>query len=120
MTITINNDIQISAIQDEFNAVFPYLRIEFISETLQSRNTSLIKVLKTPSKTLNEYRTIHSKCNVTITPQMTVIDLKKIFRKNYGLRVQISRKSGKVWLKTTVTEDWTLEEQNKQGEALSL
>jgi hypothetical protein len=33
--------------------------------------------------------------------------------------VQVFRKSGKVWLETTVTDGWTLEEQNLQGEALS-
>jgi hypothetical protein len=32
---------------------------------------------------------------------------------------QVYRKSGKIWLETTVTDSWTLEEQNKQGESLS-
>jgi hypothetical protein len=37
----------------------------------------------------------------------------------YGIHVQLFRKSGKVWINTSVTSSWTLEEQNKQGEVLS-
>jgi hypothetical protein len=33
--------------------------------------------------------------------------------------VQVFRQSGRVWLETTRTDDWTLAEQNKQGEELS-
>ena len=50
---------------------------------------------------------------------MTVVDLEQSFSDVFGLGVQIFRKSGKVWLETTVTDGWTLDEQNRQGEALS-
>jgi hypothetical protein len=33
--------------------------------------------------------------------------------------VQVLRKSGKAWLEATITDGWTLEEQNIQGEDLS-
>lgn len=51
-----------------------------------------------------------------ITPDMTVTDLEQSFNTIYGLGVQVFRKSGKIWLETTVTDGWTLEEQNRQGE----
>ena len=41
------------------------------------------------------------------------------FGEVYGLGVQVFRKSGNVWLETTVTDSWTLKEQNDQGESLS-
>jgi hypothetical protein len=75
--------------------------------------------MKSPSKTLGECRTIHDSGTLTITPQMTVANLEQGFADVYGLSVQVFRKSGKVWLETTVTDNWTLEEQNRQGEALS-
>ena len=50
---------------------------------------------------------------------MSVKDLEQNFRDVYGLSVQILRKSGKVWLGTTVTDNWTLKEQNEQGQILS-
>ena len=50
---------------------------------------------------------------------MTVANLENDFDAIYGLAVHVFRKSGKVWLETTVTDNWTLEEQNRQGELLS-
>lgn len=116
----IDNDRKISGIMEEFNTIFPYLKIEFFSEPPQAGGTSPAKIIKSHSRTLNECRTIHSKKNVSIIPCLTVADLQQVFLENYGLGVQIFRKSGKAWLETTVTEGWTLEEQNRQGEALSL
>ncbi|MEI8136014.1 MAG: hypothetical protein WCH21_01685 [Bacteroidota bacterium] len=75
--------------------------------------------MKHSSKTLGECRNIHSKGSITITPNMTVTDLEQNFADVYGLGVQVFRKSGRAWLETTVTDGWTLEEQNKQGAALS-
>ncbi|QEC65766.1 hypothetical protein FRZ67_00015 [Panacibacter ginsenosidivorans] len=36
-----------------------------------------------------------------------------------GLLVQISRKSGNVWNTISLTENWTLEEQNNAGKFIS-
>lgn len=120
MKIKINSDENISLIQEAFNNVFPYLKIEFFSEPYQSADTSLVKIIKQQNKTLNDCRIVQSTNLVTITPQMSVLDLDLLFRETYGLGVQVFRKSGKAWLETTVTEGWTLEEQNRQGEALSV
>jgi hypothetical protein len=37
------------------------------------------------------------------------------FQESFGISVQVFRKSGKVWLETSATDCWTLEEQNEQG-----
>ena len=106
-------------IQEEFNTVFPYLKLEFFSKPHKPGGASAKKFVKHSSKTLGECRTVHNKGKITITPNMTVVDLEQSFRDVYGLGVLVFRKSGKVWLETTVTDGWTLEEQNRQGEALS-
>ena len=119
MKITINDHRKILAIQEEFNAFFPYLKLEFFSKSPKSYGGSATKSIKQNCKTLGECRTIHNKGKITIASNMTVTDLEKSFSNVYGLSVQILRKSGKAWLETTVTNGWTLEEQNRQGEALS-
>lgn len=119
MKITINDHRKIFAIQEEFTTAFPYLKIEFYSKANKQGGASSKKMVKHSSKTLGECRTIHKKGLVTITPEMTVADLEKQFSDVYGLQVQLFRKSGKVWLETTVTDYWTLDVQNRQGEALS-
>lgn len=119
MKIKINDSRKIFAIQEEFNKVFPYLRIEFFSKPHKPGGASSKKIMKHSSKTLGECRTTHNKGQITIVPNMTVCDLEQCFSDVYGLGVQVFRKSGKAWLETTVTDGWTLEEQNNQGKALS-
>ena len=70
-------------------------------------------------KTVGECRRIHKSSSIAITPRMKVSQLENIFIEQYGLSVQVFRKSGRVWLETTMTDDWTLAEQNRQGEELS-
>jgi hypothetical protein len=120
MKILINDRRKIFSIQKDFNEVFPYLHLEFFSKPHQSNGGSPKKVVKQPSKTLGECRTVHNSGTLTITPHMTVADLEENFRNVYGLSVQVFRQSGKAWLETTITDGWTLEEQNKQGEELSV
>jgi hypothetical protein len=40
-------------------------------------------------------------------------------QENYSLDMEILRHSGKAWLKTSKTNYWTLERQNKLGEELT-
>ncbi len=120
MKININDNRKIFAIQEEFNTLFPYLKIEFFSKPHKVGGASAKKLIKHNSKTLGECRTVHNNGEITITPSLTVSDLEQRFQDVYGLNVQVFRKSGKVWLETTVTDGWSLDEQNKQGEALSI
>ncbi len=119
MKISINDHRKIHAIQEEFNMVFPYLKIEFFSKPHTSGGQSSKKLMKSNSKTLGECRTIHNKGEIVINPEMTVDELEQRFMDVYGLSVQVFRKSGNVWLETSVTDGWTLHKQNEQGKELS-
>ncbi|MCE3227700.1 MAG: hypothetical protein K0S32_2251 [Bacteroidetes bacterium] len=119
MKLLINDRRKVFAIQESFNAAFPYLKLEFFSKPHQRGGATSKKLIKVSSKTLGECRVIHNSGSITIMPSMTVSELEQHFNDIYGLSVQVFRKSGKVWLETTVTDGWTLQEQNTQGEALS-
>jgi hypothetical protein len=43
----------------------------------------------------------------------------KDFEKILGLSAHIFRKSGNVWVETTLNNDWPLEEQNEEGKQIS-
>lgn len=119
MKILINDHRKIFAIQKEFSELFPYLKLQFFGKPHKVGAPSSKKIMKHPGKTLGECRAVHNKGMLTITPQMTVADLEQNFNDVYGLSVQVFRKSGNAWLETSVTDNWTLELQNKQGEELS-
>ncbi len=118
MKIDINDDRKIFAIQEEFNKVYPNLKLEFFSKPHTAGGASPKKLMKSNSKTLGECRTIHNKGSISITPKMTVAELEQHFADTYGLSAQIFRKTGNVWLETTVTDQWTLEKQNSLQDEL--
>jgi hypothetical protein len=118
MEMILNDTDNIETIKAAFNKMFPFLKIEFYKKSSHvGSSTSKHPVLNT--KTLAEYRILPTEESVVITSKMTVTEIEKSFNRFYGLNTQILRKSGNIWLGTTVTDNWTLEEQNKQGESLS-
>ncbi len=119
MKIAINDRRKIQAIQESFSEMFPYLKIEFFSKPYKSGDPSPKKFMKSSSKTIGECRTVHSNGTMTILPNMTVTDLVDGFSETFGLSVQVFRKSGKIWLETSATVNWTLDNENKMGEEMS-
>ncbi len=119
MEIIINDHRKIFAIQEEFNTMFPFLKLEFLSKPHEPDGAPGKKFVKQHSKTLGECRTIHKKGNLTITPNMTVAELEEHFREVYGLAVEVFRKFGETWLETSPTASWTLEKQNLEGKTLA-
>lgn len=69
--------------------------------------------------TVSELTSIHNEFAVAFTDQTTVQALEKQMEESFGLHVQVFRRSGNIWLETTVTDEWTLEFQNEQGRELS-
>jgi hypothetical protein len=119
MNVLIDDHQKIFTIQEEFSTVFPYLKLEFFSQPYLKDSEHAKKLVRHNSKTLGECRILHNKGEITITDITTVVDLEQNFCDIYGLVVQVFRQSGKAWLETTITNKWTLNEQNIQGEALS-
>ena len=119
MKVAINDEKSIAMIQDEFNCVFPYLKLEFFSRMHETGEASSKKFLKKNTLLLGEFRTNHATGELELLPGMKVSELEEVFKTAFGLGVQVFRKSGKSWLETIYTDSWTLEEQNKEGEELS-
>jgi len=118
MNVIINDKQKIASVQQEFSKCFPYLKLEFYSRSHKPGKGSAHGMI-TDRLTFGECRKTHVNGALTISPEMTVADLEQAFGTTYGLGVQVFRKSGKVWLQTTVTDNWTLEKQNDQGKELS-
>ncbi len=119
MKIIINPDCKFSAIQNEFNTTFPFLKIDFFVQhpSIHSKTTKVF--IKNSDECIGHYGQRLQNEYIEIWPHTTVKELVLLFNKVYSLSVQILRCSGTVWLETTVTDMWSLEKQNKEGEALS-
>ena len=55
-----------------------------------------------------------------IDDSMKVSDLENTLKDQYGLLAQVFRKSGNVWLETTMSDNWTLKQQNDHGHEISI
>ena len=119
MKLTINDQQSIEQIRNSFNREFPFLKLEFFSKRHESGQASPLQFLIRKDVTLKECRTVHLSGEIIITPDMKVNELEQLLWTDFGLGVQVFRKSGKVWLETILTDTWSLEEQNKEGELLS-
>jgi hypothetical protein len=114
----IDDNMNLLAVQKDFSEMFPYLRLEFFTQPHFENGISPKKLVPV-STFLKEFKKNQGAGKIAINPDMTINDLDKNIRSNYGLFVKVYRKSGKAWLETTLTNEWTLEEQNKAGEELS-
>ena len=118
MKIEITDHRKIYTVQKEFSQLFPFLKIEFYAKPNTSDGKSSSKLVRHAAKNLGSCRTIHTKGTITLSPNMTVNQLRSIFFERYGLTIKVSRMSGSEWINTDDTEQWTLEKQNRQGELL--
>lgn len=111
---------QINDIQKEFNAKFPFLKLEFYKTQHGVGEGTPDKEKLNAQKTIGEVRNIHNTGDLSINENMTVITLEQELYNTYGLNAQVFRKSGNLWLQTTSTDDWTLKVQNEKGGASTL
>ncbi len=108
MTLKIEKGKTVKEVQQYFNAVYPYLTIEFIK-----------KVLGKEEVMQNNEMFQSSSAIINIDKEQTVAHLEEDFLNKAGLMVKVYRRFCNVWIEATLTEDWTLEQQNKEGQLLS-
>lgn len=118
MKMIIDDHQKIFEIREDFSDMFPYLKMEIFSRALSSGEGFPRKIINY-GRTLEECRTRNEPGAVVILPETTVEEFERNFRNIYGLNIHVYRQSGKSWLETTLTDSWTLREQNRQGQELS-
>jgi hypothetical protein len=118
MQLLIKNEKTLSEIQQEFNALFPYLKLEFFSRLHGPGKPSRLKFKLPVQKKIGDLRKLNTPDVIKILPEMTVAKLEQLLGNELGLGVQVFRKTGGIWLETILTDTWTLDEQNMQGEFL--
>lgn len=115
MDIIIDQTKKLQDIQSAFCKRFPYLKIEFYNRSHAAGEGS------PKENTIEAHLTIediqHKKVEgvLRINGLMKVSELEAGFADTFGLSVQVFRKSGSIWLQTTVSDLWTLAEQNQKA-----
>ena len=118
MIIEINKNRAIADLQYDFSRLYPFLKLDFYKNT-SGKLGSIVKHKLNKTMLLNIAGN-QKEGDLEITDFMSVGELEKTFQNRFGMAVQVSRKSGTIWLETTMTDNWTLKQQNEHGRELSL
>ncbi|MCD2422139.1 hypothetical protein LQ567_05150 [Niabella pedocola] len=115
MKIDIHQLSTIGDIQDQFQKLFPYLKLDcYIHPHLRGQASpardklgkGLLFKDVAPLKGIRPF---------SFTAGATVADFEAEFFRNTGIAAQVARASAGIWIQTTGTDLLTLEEQNKKG-----
>ncbi|MDO6429471.1 hypothetical protein Q4E93_02650 [Flavitalea sp. BT771] len=115
-------------VQEEFSRNYPYLKIDFTRGKGEKRVASINGAGKTdgasqPDDQGESIRSAAQKLLWTdfgVSDNMKVSELEVLLQYEFGLPAQVLRKSGNLWLETSMTDHWTLRQQNDRGQDMAL
>ncbi len=105
-------------IQKQFSSVFPLLKIEFYKTPHFLGDKDVSKNIFPGSASLASLGFGPKAIAIEFSDILTVKTLERTILQKTGFHAQVFRKSGKVWLETSATDNWTLREQNDEAESL--
>jgi hypothetical protein len=119
MELIVKNNMTIAELQKQFSDGFPYLKLEFFDIPRPSVNKLSKLHMFSPGRFLGACRKLSNEGAIMINPEDTVEKLEQIFWNEFGLTAEVFRKSGNLWIETSLSNFWTLKLQNEEGKALS-
>ena len=119
MEIVINDSKTISELQKQFTKEFPFLKIEFFDTPYDSEQPAPKSKMYSHDRKISVCRKKHNDGAIEIEKNVTVAKFERELWDTYGLSAQVFRKSGNLWIETSLTDSWTLERQNKEGFEMS-
>ena len=118
MELKLLDNLQWHDVKKQFNQYFPFLKLECFSQAhAESTGTTKKAMLdgNTPLKDLH----LKQYGSFTFDETTTVNAFEQSLATVYGLHVHVFRHSGKVFIETTATDDWTLKAQNQEAKSMS-
>ena len=115
MKLFIEEGSSLADITKVFTACYPFLKIEFYKKpsVVDTGKKEMLPVNQPSIQFYNKAKTI-----INIEKNTTVSELENDFS-NLGLKAEVLRKCGNVWVETILTHNWTLQQQNHEGEEIS-
>jgi hypothetical protein len=111
----INNNTKLKDLQHAFQKLFPYLNLEFFRVTAHNGRSSKERLVVDDHITVGDIREKGQQGELDIDPNWSTAMFEQILAQDFGLHVQIYRRSYGKWLQTWATVVWTLTEQNRRG-----
>ena len=120
MRLTVKGDRLISEVQQDFSLAYPFLKIEFFKNgSARKERYAFAKLIPHHLKVKEAWFLNNYEGELEFDNETTVLGLEKALMDKFGLSAQVFRKSGNLWLETTITDNWTLKRQNEHGREIS-
>lgn len=120
MELRIEKGSLIKDTQQKFSGAYPYLKIEFFIPIVRQLGKNMLRGEKSgQAEPVSRLGRFSKSETINIDSKRTAAQLEHDFSETYGLSLKLYRKSGSLWIETTLTESWTLEKQNEEGEFMS-
>ena len=120
MTLPMTPDTIISDLQRRFQEQYNYLNLKFFRVHSRGEGFSTVKKACLPASSIGKEFLLKQTGEIHINDNMTVHELISEFYDIFGIHAQVFRKSANLWMEITLTNNWTLQQQNNHGKEISI
>ena len=107
----ITSDRPVRDIQHEFSHAFPFLKLEFFTQGSDGKKRISNDQFLSIKNSMGNHGKAASK-KLVLTPSITIRELAKTCDELFGVSVRVYRRLSNLWLETSITENFTLQQQN--------
>jgi hypothetical protein len=115
MELHLTSETLTSSLKESFSTLFPFLKLEFFHKPHSATQGSPRSDMYKGDHPVSEVGFSGRAGQLSIQPEMRIADFERSLYEDFGLCVQVFRKSGKVWLETSATDHLSLASQNDLG-----
>lgn len=115
MEIYISEEAIIANIQQDFQEVYPFLQLAFYEQPHAKGKCCPTEERISADTPIEDIRMMHTFGWIDISKNRTAAALEQDFKRLMGLNAQVLRRSGNMWVQTTRTDYWTLQQLNEEG-----
>lgn len=107
----ITSDKPVRDMQREFTEAFPFLKLEFFVPGSAADRNITTELFLPVGREQGDHDKAESK-KIVLTPLLTTKDLTEKCEEMFGVTVKVYRRFSNLWLETSITENFTLQQQN--------
>ena len=117
MELKLFRNTTIRELKKQFSKNFSFLKLEFFFKKHRKEEGSAIQQKIADDTCLSDLSFVFREGLFYFTKSTAVNEFEQRLQKEFGLPVQVFRRSGDLWLETTRTDNLSLQKQNSMGEA---
>ena len=117
MKLYLDKAVLVEEVKKMFTGFYPFLKIELYKKPVTA-NAVIKKEFLSPALTFDALVKRAATKTIDINNNITVAELEEQFAE-IGILIEVLRRSGNVWVGTSLTRNWTLQQQNEAGEEIS-